>query len=164
MIRKLMMTFVTLAAAAAFAQPTPQTPATSQTPEQRIAHRVEYLTTLLTLQPSQVTQITTIFTDEYKASSALDASVESARTAVRDAVTALANDSTIDRLTAAAASLEGQEQAIHAKAHVKFLTVLTADQRAKLEKFDGPGDGSRGPGGPGGPRGPGPRGAAVNRL
>lgn len=145
----MMMAFVTVAAAAAFAQTTtPQTPPSTQTPEQRIARRVEYLTTLLTLQPSQVTQITTILTDEYKAASALDTSLQTARTAVRDAVTALASDATLDRLTAAAAQLEGQSEAIHAKAQVKLLTVLTADQRAKLDKFGGQGEG-RGPGGPG---------------
>lgn len=156
-----MMTFVTVAAAAALAQTTPQTPDAPATPEQRIAHRVEYLTTLLTLQPSQVTQITAILMDEYKAGSALETLHETARTAVRDAVAAMAGDATLDRLTAAEAVIEGQLQAIHAKAQVKVLTVLTAEQRAKLEKFDGPGEGPGGPGGPGGPR---PRGAGPNRL
>lgn len=157
-----MLAFATVAAAVALAQTTQTPPAQAATPEDRIAHRVEYLTTLLSLQPSQVTQITTIFTDEYKSASALDTSVQTARQAVRDAVNALANESTIDRLTAAAAQLDGQMQAIHAKAQVKFLNVLTKDQRDKLTKFEG--DRQAGPGGPGGAGGlgsPGPRGAGF---
>jgi Spy/CpxP family protein refolding chaperone len=160
MIRKLMIAFATVAAAAAFAQTTPHGPASQPAPEERIANRVEYLTALLSLQPSQVTQITTIFTDEYRDASALETSMQSAKQAVQDAVEALAADSTIDKVTAAAAQVEGQMNAVRAKARVKFLTVLTGDQRAKLAKFNG-----RGPGNDRGdrPGAPGPRGQGQPR-
>jgi len=157
MMKKTMLVFAALAASvAAFAQTTPgqQTPPTA---EQRITRRVEYLTALLTLLPSQVTQITQILTDEQKAAATIETSLDAAHTALEDAVTALAVDTTLARLATQLGVLQGPLAGNHAKYEVKFQNVLTKDQREKLAKLDGPGDrrpGDRGPGGPG-PGGPG---------
>ncbi|MBC7927411.1 MAG: hypothetical protein H7039_17315, partial [Bryobacteraceae bacterium] len=118
--------------------------------------RVEYLTSLLTLQPSQVTLIRAVLTEEQTSSSAVQTSLGTARTALRDAVDALSPDATLDRLAATTGQLGGQLDAIHAKAQVKLLNVLTAEQRTKLNTLDGGGFG-RGLGGPGRRGGPFPQ-------
>ena len=128
---------------------------TRPTPEQNIERRLEYLTALLNLETAQVTQIRTILTEEQTALSVVSTSARQAQDALRTAVEALSPDATIDSLAAQVGTLQGQATAIRAKYQVKFLSVLTADQRTKLGKLGGPG--GFGPGGPG-PRGFGPAG------
>jgi Spy/CpxP family protein refolding chaperone len=159
MIRNLIFALTTVAAVSVMAQTTPTH--TPPTPEQRIAKRIEYLTALLTLLPTQVTQITTILTDESSQASPVETSLRQARTDLRTAINGLAADAVTAPLATKIGQLSGQLEAIHASSQVKFRSVLTADQRTKLDTLAPGMGGHGGPGGPGGagPGGPDRRGA-----
>jgi len=164
MFRRTIFTFATIAVGAVFAQTTtPTTPPTPPTPEQRIAKRVEFLTTVLSLSTGQATQATTIYTTEYTSASALHSSVKDARTKLQTDIQAVASQNIVDADVAALGALNIKLDTIHADAQLQFRSILTADQRTKLDALNqhgGPGFGHGGPGGPGGFGGPGPRRAA----
>src|SRR4051812_40791286 len=97
MFRKTIFTFATVAAVAVFAQTTtPTTPPTPPTPEQRIAKRVQFLTTFLSLLFYKKTQTTEIYTNEYNAASALQSSVKDARTKLHADIQSVASQSVVD--------------------------------------------------------------------
>jgi Spy/CpxP family protein refolding chaperone len=111
------------------------------------ANRLDFLTGYLGLTDQQKASAKTIF----DAADAATTTAEGQLTAAHDALTAAikANKADIDleKLAAAAGTIEGNILAIHAKAETKFYALLTTDQKAKYDAFGtrtGPG-----PGGPG---------------
>jgi Spy/CpxP family protein refolding chaperone len=125
---------------------TPPDPAT------RIANQVTRLTTLLDLTTAQSTQITSILTAEQSAVSALQTTLNTDYTSLKTAISGNATG-TIDQLSAAIGTLNGQSLAIRSKAEAAIYALLTAPQQAKLATVDGFGGLLGGPGGPGGPGG-----------
>lgn len=94
--------------------------------------RLEYLTGYLTLTDAQVAQAKTIFDAEATAITTARGQLESAQTALSDAVKASKSDTELDRLAAAAATISGNISAIHAKSTVKFAAILTTAQKDKF--------------------------------
>jgi Spy/CpxP family protein refolding chaperone len=130
---------------------TPPDPATL------IANQVARLTTLLDLTTAQAAQATSIFTAAQTASSPLQTTLDTDQTNLQAAVTSN-NTATIDQLSAAIGTIQGQLLDIRSKADAAFYSILTAAQQTKLGTigpgFGGPGFGA-GFGGRGG-RGPRP--------
>src|SRR4051794_345671 len=121
MFRRTIFTFATIAVGAVFAQTTtPTTPPTPPTPEQRIAKRVEFLTTVLSLSTGQATQATTIYTTEYTSASALHSSVKDARTKLQTDIQAVASQNIVDADVAALGALNIKLDTIHADAQLQF--------------------------------------------
>jgi len=107
--------------------------------------RVSHLTSGLSLTDSQQAQATAIFTNALTHSQNLHASLKANRQSLADAVKK--NDTaSIDQLSAAAGTLDGQLTAIEAKANAAVYAMLTPDQQAKFDAM--PHGGPRG-GGPG---------------
>ena len=164
MLRKTIFTFAIIAAGAVFAQTTtPTTPPTPPTPEQRIAKRVEFLTTVLSLATGQATQATAIYTDEYNSANALQASLKAARTQLHTDIQNVAGQSAVEADVAALGALNMKADTIHANAQLSFRRILTADQRTKLDALNQGGPGFGGHGGPGGFGGPGAFGGPAGR-
>jgi len=130
---------------------TPPDPAT------RIASQVARLTTLLELTTSQAAQMTSILTAEQSSISTLQTTVSTDQTALRTAIESNA-PSTIDQLSAAIGTLNGQILSIRSKSQAAMYAILTAAQQTKLAAAGGIGALGGGPGGPGGPGGRGSRG------
>ncbi|HYO79971.1 MAG TPA: Spy/CpxP family protein refolding chaperone [Bryobacteraceae bacterium] len=154
MINKI-STVAVLVAAATLAQPAPGGRA-PLTPEQAVARRVQHLTTLLSLTASQQTQITAVLTEERSAAEALRTNLQTAHTNLRNAIDSRAGDSQIDTAASQVGLVQGQLTAIHGKAQVKLLNILTPEQREKLAALP-----QFGRGGHGGPIGPGAAGAGM---
>ena len=153
-----------LSAMAIFAQTTAPTERTRPTPEQMVEHRVARMTTLLSLSATQQTKIRTILLDEVTASSALRSTAQTAHTNLKAAIDSRAGDAQIDAAASQVGLAQGQIAAVHAKAQVRLLSVLTAEQRAKLDALPAGRGGMRGPGAlPGGGAGP-MRGGRGGRL
>ena len=108
-----------------------------------IQRRVDSLATLLTLTATQKTQALKIFTDAQTATTALQTTISTNRTAIRDAVKK--NDiATIDRSSTALGTATGQVENIQAKADAAFYQLLTPEQRTKYDEAQtrGPGRGN----------------------
>jgi len=127
---------------------TPPDPAT------RIANQVARLTTLLDLTTAQAAQATTILTNAESAVSGLQTTLSTDQTALESAIKANAT-STIDQLSAAIGTIDGQILDARSKAEASLYAILTAAQQAKVDTMGGPR--LLGGGGPGGPGGRGPR-------
>ena len=124
---------------------TPPDPATM------IQMRVAYLTSLLSLNTAQQAQATTIFTNAYNSGQSIHTSLQTDQQELDTAVKAN-NIATIDQLTTAMGTLQGQLIGINAKADAAFYAILTPDQQSKYDSVPH--------GGPGfGPGSPGPHGA-----
>jgi len=130
---------------------TPPDPAT------RIANQVARLTTLLDLTSSQAAQMTTLLTNEQSSVSSLQTTVGTDQTALRAAIESN-SPSTIDQLSTAIGTLNGQILSIRSKSQAAMYAILTSAQQTKLAAVGGIGALGGGPGGPGGPGGRGPRG------
>ena len=127
-------------------------------PQQRGQRYLDFLATYLNLTDSQKSQVKAVFDAEQQALQALQDPAKQAHDALNQAVKDNKSDAEIDKLAAAVGTLAGQQAAIHAKSQVKFLAVLTPDQKDKLQMLPGPGRFGGPMGGPGGPMGPrGPR-------
>jgi len=127
------------------------TSATPPDPATIAAKQVARLTSLLTLTTAQQTQATTIFTNALNAITPLQTTIRTDHTSLQTAVKS--NDSaTIDQLSSAIGTAQGQILSIQNKADAAFYAILTADQQTKLSQthfFGGLGFGpGRGPGGP----------------
>ncbi len=121
-----------LAASCLFAQGmrTPPDPATMA--QRRVAH----LTTLLTLTTAQQQQATNIFTNSSTANAAVHTNLQTAHTAIKDAVKK--NDNAgIDRAATTIGNLTAQLTSNDAKADAAFYLILTPDQQAKLTSLKG---------------------------
>ena len=94
--------------------------------------RLEYLTGYLALSDAQAAQAKTIFDAESGGIATARGQMESAQTALTDAVKASKSDAELDRLAAAAGVVSGNISAIHAKATVKFVAILTTAQKDKF--------------------------------
>ncbi len=116
-----------------------------------IQHRVEQLTTLLGLTTAQQAQATAIFTNALTASQTVQSSMHTDRDSLAAAIKAN-NTATIDQVSAAIGTLQGQLTAINAKADAAFYAILTPDQQAKYDALP-----HFGPGGGFGPPGLGPQ-------
>ncbi len=146
-----LITLTTLLAATMLAQRfgprdgggTPPDPATMA------QHQVERLTTLLSLTTAQASQATTIFTNAATAAAALQTTLVADRTSLQAAIKSNAA-TTIDQLSTAIGTLQGQMLSIQSKADAAFYAILTSDQQTKLDSIGGFGRGGFGPG-PGGP-------------
>ncbi len=115
--------------------------------------KVAYLTSLLSLTSAQQTQATTIFTNAVTAGQTIHTSLQTDQDSLATAVKAN-NTATIEQVSAAMGTLQGQLTAINAKADAAFYAILTADQQTKYDSMPHGGPGF-GPGGPG-PHGPPP--------
>jgi Spy/CpxP family protein refolding chaperone len=123
----------------------------------RIDNQVARLTTLLDLTTAQAAQATSIFTAAQTASTTLQTTLDTDRTNLQAAITSN-NTATIDQLSAAIGTIQGQLLDIGSKANAAFYAILTSTQQTKLGSIDhGPGFGGPGFAGPGGPGGRGPR-------
>jgi Spy/CpxP family protein refolding chaperone len=137
---------VVLGAAFAFAQTsrTPPDPATLAT------MRVNRLASQLNLTDAQKTSAIGIFTTAYTSAQTIQTSLQANRTALSAAIKK--NDTaSIDQLSAASGTLNGQLTAINSKADAALYALLTADQKTLYDAMPGGGPGGRGGfGGPGG--------------
>ena len=106
--------------------------AASAQPNRGGTSRLDYLTGYLSLTDAQVAQAKTIFEAEATATTTARGQLDTAQTALTDAVKAAKADSELDRLAAAAGVISGNLSAIHAKATVKFAAILTAAQKEKF--------------------------------
>jgi hypothetical protein len=143
---------IAVSTALAFAQG-PGTPPDPQTMAQM---RVNFLSVQLNLTDSQKATALSIYTNAYTASQTIQSSLQTNRQSISAAVLAN-NTATIDQLSLASGTLNGQLTAINAKAEAAFYVILTIDQQ-KIYATLPPGGGRGGPGGPMGP----PPGAGPN--
>jgi Spy/CpxP family protein refolding chaperone len=146
--------FVAAAFAAALFGQRPSGTLTSATPPDPatiVANQVARLTSRLTLTTVQQAQATTIFTNALNTIMPLQTTIHTDQTSLQTAVKS--NDTaTIDQLSFAIGTAQGQILSIQNKADAAFYAILTADQQTKLSQthfFGGLGFGhGRGPGGP----------------
>lgn len=121
-----------------------QGPGTPPDPQTMMARRVNMLTAELNLTDTQKSSATTIFTNAFTASESIRTSLQANRTSLNTAIQK--NDSaSIDQLSAAFGTLQGELMAINSKADAAFYAILTATQKTAYD--------SRPHGGPGGPGG-----------
>jgi Spy/CpxP family protein refolding chaperone len=131
-----------LSAAIAFAQgPRNRDGGTPPDPATRVQMRVNMLAQQLGLTDDQKAKATTIFTDAMTAEQTIQTSMQTARTALSDAVKAN-NSNAIDQAATTIGTLTGQMVSIQSKADAAFYAILTPDQQSKFST-------TRGPGGPG---------------
>ena len=109
-------------------------------------NQIEFLGTVLSLTDAQKTQATAIFEAAETASTVLRETQAEQRTALHDAAKSNAADAAIDQLAATLGATSGQLAAIQTKAFAKFYTLLTTEQRTKLDELHANGRGMRGPG------------------
>ncbi len=105
--------------------------------------RIDFLTTVLSLTDAQKQQATTIFHEADQDSAPLRDSLKQQHQALDDAVKSNVTDSQIDQLATTLGSLMGQLTAVRTKAFAKFYSILTADQRRKLDQLQASGKGLR---------------------
>ena len=94
----------------------------------------ELLAGYLGLTDAQKAQAKTIFDNAKTAAQPIRAQMKEARTTLRAAIQA---GQPVDAAAAAVGNLFGQLTAIQAKARVQFRAILTPDQLAKLDQFQG---------------------------
>lgn len=123
---------VAVTAALAFAQGGPRDGGRSSDPAARIEMRVNFLANWLTLTDAQKSATSKIYTDAQTASESLRTRMETARTALKDAVKKNAT-TTIDQMALEIGSLTGQLTAIEGKADAAFYALLTAEQKTKYD-------------------------------
>jgi Spy/CpxP family protein refolding chaperone len=111
--------------------------------------RVNMLTRQLGLTDDQKARATTIFTDAATAEQNLHTSMQTARTALSDAVKAN-NPGAIDQAANTIGGLTGQLLSIQSRADAAFYAILTPDQQSKFGSMRGPGPGPGGMGQMGG--------------
>ena len=112
--------------------PGPQTPAAPGARMHRRGAMMQRLGQLLNLTPDQQTQAKTIFQAARANAQPLAAQMHDTRLALANAIKANAPDAEIDRLSNTAGTLASQLIAGRAKAFEKFYTILTPDQKDKL--------------------------------
>jgi Spy/CpxP family protein refolding chaperone len=95
--------------------------------------RLQKLTTDLNLTPDQQTQAKAIFQKSWEQAKALRPKLREERVAVLNAVRS-DNEREIDRLIARSSQFNAQEREIHAKAMAKFYSILTPDQKTKMDQ------------------------------
>jgi len=99
----------------------------------RRANRMARLSNYLQLTPDQQTQAKAIFQATREQAEPLFTQMRSTRQQIAAAVKNGAPDAQIDQLTAQAGTLKGQLMAIRTKAFAKFYTILTPDQKTKMD-------------------------------
>jgi Spy/CpxP family protein refolding chaperone len=105
---------------------------------------LNFLAGYLNLTESQKAEAKAIFDASAVQAQTLQGSMAAARNALQTAVKSSATDAEIDRLAAAVGVVHGQLVAVQSKSAVKFRAILTAEQRTKLDEFEGR-RGRRGP-------------------
>jgi Spy/CpxP family protein refolding chaperone len=114
-------------------QPTPgQTPGAPSGKMHARAGRMHRLAQLLNLSPDQKTQAKAIFQAARTNAQPLAAQMRDARAALANAVKSSAPDAEIDRLSNNAGSVATQLTALRTKTFARFYTILTPDQKDKL--------------------------------
>lgn len=98
----------------------------------RVQMRVNMLTTQLGLTDDQKARATTIFTDAANAAQTIHTSLQTAHTALSDAVKKN-NPGGIDAAAATIGTLTGQLVSIESKADAAFYAILTPDQQTKYD-------------------------------
>jgi hypothetical protein len=126
-----------------------QGPGTPPDPQTMAQMRVNFLSVQLTLTDAQKATALGIYTSAYTASQTIQSSLQTNRQSISAAIIAN-NTATIDQLSLASGTLNGQLTAINAKAEAAFYVILTIDQQ-KIYASLPPGGGRGGPGGPMGP-------------
>jgi Spy/CpxP family protein refolding chaperone len=132
-----------------------QGPPSPPSAEQRVAHRVKFLTEELSLTTAQQEQATTIFLTAAKGEDGTHTSMKAAHDALQTAIKN--NDAAaIDAAAKTIATLTTQSISSEAKAQAAFYQTLTPEQQSNRAAIGGgPGMFMRGHGheGPGGPHG-----------
>ena len=121
---------------------------TPPTPAEIVAREVQMLTRFLGLDTNQQASVSTILTNEQAQLAVNAGALKTGRGQLTDAIKGNQLGA-IDTLTSTIATLQGQNDAIRAKAAAAIYALLNADQKTKLGNGLGPLFG----GGPG-PRGP----------
>jgi Spy/CpxP family protein refolding chaperone len=116
---------------------------TAPNPATMAQHRVKFLTTLLTLNASQQTSATTIFTNQYTANAAPQASL---RTYRQNLKTAIQNNDAGSMSQAAnqIGTLTAQITLTDAQADAQFYQILSPVQQTQWTQYQGHGFGGRG--------------------
>jgi hypothetical protein len=110
---------------------------TPPTPAEIVAREVQMLTRFLTLDAGQQATATTALTNAQAQLALNAATLKTDRGQLVDAIKG--NQlGTIDTLTSTIANLQGQDEAIRAKAAAAIYATLTADQKTKLGNGLGP--------------------------
>ncbi len=129
--------------------------ATPPDPATMIANQVARLTTLLDLTTGQATSITGILTTAQSSIAPLQTTLHTDQSALAAAITSNTT-ATIDSLSAAIGTIQGEILDINSKAEGAIYALLSTTQQTKVTTLGGLvmlGGGHGGPGGPG--RGPG---------
>ena len=143
---------VLLAAGSLFAQPPMGRGHDDQSWAER---RTQFLAIRVSLTDTQKQQVLALFTASDQNSESLETKLFQARRSLREATRRNAPYSEIDQLAASVGVLFGQVEAIKAKTDAAVYSILTADQRQKMDRGYGGGrDGMGGHGGHGGPHFP----------
>lgn len=119
---------------------------TPPTPAEIVAREVQMLTRFLTLTMDQQTAATNALTNAQAQLAINAATIKTDRGQLVDAIKGNNQSGTIDTLTSTIANLQGQQDAIRAKAAAAIYATLHADQIAKLGNGLGPLMGGGGPG------------------
>lgn len=122
------------------------TPLDGQRPGGSGRNRIEFIGTVLSLTDEQKTEAKAIFDAAQTASTSLRETQALQRTALNDAAKSNAADGAIEDLAATLGATSGQLAAIQTKAFARFYSLLTAEQRTKLDELQATGHGMRGPG------------------
>lgn len=96
--------------------------------------RVDHLANRLSLTDAQKQQALDIFTAADKTSEPVKDSLDQARQTLRESARRNAPSAQIDQLAATVGNLTGQLLAIETKAMAQFYTLLTAEQRQKMDQ------------------------------
>lgn len=109
---------------------------TPPTPEEMQQRHIDRLAVVLSLTEAQKAEAGKIFAAAAQQSLPVREKIQSANTAIQDAVKA-GNTVAIDSHAAELGRLTGEMRAAHAKASAAFLKLLTAEQRTKWETLGG---------------------------
>jgi hypothetical protein len=111
---------------------------TPPTPAEIVAREVQMLTRFLTLNAAQQATANTALTNAQTQLAINAATIKTDRGLLVDAIKGNNQSGTIDTLTSTIANLQGQQDAIRAKAAAAIYASLHADQIAKLGNGLGP--------------------------
>ena len=98
--------------------------------------RHEFMAGYLGLSESQKEQAQQIFSGAQASAASMHGQMESARTELQNAIKANEPESRLEQLAAAIGALHGQGLAAQTKGRARFLSILSEEQRKKLESFE----------------------------
>jgi Spy/CpxP family protein refolding chaperone len=109
-----------------------QTPAPAPPPAAKAHGQMQRLTRNLNLTADQQSQVNQIFRESHKQNKGLTGQLRDSRVALNNAIKS-GSEPQIDQITQQSSQLEAQLRANRAKTMAKFYSVLTPDQKAKVD-------------------------------